>query len=394
VREPVSFAWVFLVEITGAAFSVSHKVRWNGGNGRNILSLNHINAFSVFTHVQSQSGNVSPSQGVSMNSDLMPSSEPILPVKPHPDSASIEASTNVPIENHAHAEESSLNKSETAICESVNRLSPIPPPSEPMQYRAIGLVRGRYISSPEQFTQGSLVTPDGISINTVLLGRMMSLVKNHLDLQQEHLWVVYPRTRQENDEIHLQIVGVWEPAKLANSNDTEQTEQPSSAQSDKSPEFSALSSPGVLDGKFSVRGEIVYQSQDGSNLVIKIKQSPRKDSDKPKYFKLKLKGALETRAVGKFWDLEVVRQGDLLAIESGKMIADLPKKRRLPSKGGPGGARRPSHFKGGSKKPFRRPSSGETPLPIKKGSTDTPRPTSNPGRPVPKPVKRPKIEES
>ena len=84
-----------------------------------------------------------------------------------------------------------------------------------MQYRAIGLVRGRYHASSEQFTQGTLLTTDGVELNAVLLGRIMSLVKNHLDLEKEHLWVVYPRTRQENDTLHLQIVGVWEPENLA-----------------------------------------------------------------------------------------------------------------------------------------------------------------------------------
>nr|WP_329608419.1 hypothetical protein [Nostoc sp. CMAA1605] len=95
-----------------------------------------------------------------------------------------------------------------------DRQQPIPPPSEPMQYRAIGLVRGRYQASDEHFTQGVLVTPDGVELNSVLLGRIMSLVKNHLDLKKT-IVVVYPRTRQENDTLHIQIVGVWEPENLA-----------------------------------------------------------------------------------------------------------------------------------------------------------------------------------
>jgi len=63
------------------------------------------------------------------------------------------------------------------------------------------------------FLKGTLVATDGTQINAVLLGRIMSLVKNHLDLEQEHLWVVYPRTGQHDG--HLQIVGVWEPEKLS-----------------------------------------------------------------------------------------------------------------------------------------------------------------------------------
>jgi hypothetical protein len=96
-----------------------------------------------------------------------------------------------------------------------HRQQPIPPPSEPMQYRAIGLVRGSYKASAEQLTQGTLVATDGTEVNAVLLGRIISLLKNYLDLEQEHLWVVYPRIGQKDESLHLQIVGVWEPDRLS-----------------------------------------------------------------------------------------------------------------------------------------------------------------------------------
>src|SRR4028119_703555 len=107
----------------------------------------------------------------------------------------------------------------------VQRQQPIPPPSEPMQYRAIGLIRGQYMPSAEQLTRGTLLATDGTLIDAVLLGRVMSLVKNHLNLDQAHLWVVYPRSRQEDGNLHVQIVGVWEPEKL---NKTQSTEPPNS----------------------------------------------------------------------------------------------------------------------------------------------------------------------
>lgn len=334
-----------------------------------------------------------------MTSDLMPSPEPSKSNTPNQDQPSTEATANVPADNQTSKEENSLlSTSDTALDEEnlANRQQPIPPPSEPLQYRAIGLVRGRYAASSEQFTQGSLITDDGAKLNAVLLGRIMSLVKNHLDLEQEHLWVVYPRTRQENDELHLQIVGVWEPEKLAKPDTTEgeTVSTPDTTSENLTP------SSDIPDGGFSVRGEVVYQAQDGSNLVIKIKQAPRKKDDKAKYFKLKLEGKLDTKAVGKFWDLQVKRLGDSLTIESGEAIADLPKKRRPPFRPGGGGKRpfnRAGGGGGGARKPFRRPTGGETPRPIKKGSGDgnfsPSRPTPNPNRPTPKPIKRPKAEE-
>jgi hypothetical protein len=339
-----------------------------------------------------------------MNSDLMPSSP-----EPSNLSASKQDFPTTEAPNPANTETTEASKPEdlsvlsqdtAADGDLPNRQQPIPPPSEPMQYRAIGLVRGRYISSDEQFTQGVLLTADGVELNSVLLGRIMSLVKNHLDLEKEHLWVVYPRTRQENDSLHIQIVGVWEPENLAKNSPDEQNaeSQPPEPEISGSIDGSPVPSSEITDGVFSVRGEVVYQSTDVQNLVVKIKQAPRKPTDKPKYFKLKLRGILNTKAVGKFWDFQVKREADVLIVESASAIADLPKKRRPPMRGGPGaGGRRPSGPGGpGGRRPSYPPRrSGDTPpRPIKKTDGDSSassRPAQS--RPTPKPVKKSKPPE-
>lgn len=97
---------------------------------------------------------------------------------------------------------------------------------------------------------------------------------------------------------------------------------------------------------------------------------------------------LTTKAVGKFWDFQAKREGDVLVVQSAEAIADLPKKRRPPFKGGAGPRG------GGSRKPFppRRP--GETPRPVKKVGGETPvisKPL--PKTPTPKPIKKPKPTE-
>jgi hypothetical protein len=89
------------------------------------------------------------------------------------------------------------------------RQQPISPPSEPMQFRAIGLVQGRYQPSEERFNRGTLEVEDGTQIDAVLLGQVMSLVKKYIDLARPYFWVVYPRTREKEQTLHLQIVGVW-----------------------------------------------------------------------------------------------------------------------------------------------------------------------------------------
>jgi hypothetical protein len=338
-----------------------------------------------------------------MNSDLMPSSEPSKLSASNQDPTSTEAANQVETTAHiSKPENSSVDLSETASDANLaNRQQPIPPPSEPMQYRAIGLVRGRYVASSEQFTQGMLVTTDDVELNAVLLGRIMSLVKNHLDLEKEHLWVVYPRTRQENDALHLQIVGVWEPENLAkhsieDENQDSESEELVSSNEASSEAVETTSAPipssEITDGGFSVRGEVVYQSFDAKSLVVKIKQAPRKTDDKPKYFKLKLTGVLGTKAVGKFWDFQAKREADLLMIENATAIADLPKKRRPPEKGGFRGGGGRGGGSGGRKPYPTRRSSGETPRPIKKGES-SPLPNPIPKTPLPKPVKRPKPQQ-
>ncbi|MDZ8188991.1 MAG: hypothetical protein RMX96_29575 [Nostoc sp. ChiSLP02] len=336
-----------------------------------------------------------------MNSDLMPLPEPSNSSASNQGKNTIEAAANVintAATQSSKVEISPVNPSETDSNGNLaNRQQPIPPPSEPMQYRAIGLVRGRYHASSEQFTQGTLLTTDGVELNAVLLGRIMSLVKNHLDLEKEHLWVVYPRTRQENDTLHIQIVGVWEPENLAKNSIDE--DEPSESQEVETPDdglsedselntISQIPSSDIADGGFSVRGEVVYQSFDAKSLVVKIKQAPRKPTDKPKYFKLKLRGVLTTKAVGKFWDFQAKREADVLVVEKAEAIADLPKKRKPPFKGGPRGG-----GGGGGRKPFPPRRGSETPRPIKKTSTGSDTPIISkpiPKTPTPKPIKRPK----
>lgn len=178
------------------------------------------------------------------------------------------------------------------------RKQPIPPPSHPRQYRAIGLIQAKYQHSAEQMTQGTLITTDGAEIEAVLLGRIISLLKNHLDLEKEHLWVVYPRTKMQEDRLHAQIVGVWEPETLSQSEEE-------------------VNSPEAEHGYFSIRGEVIFYSTEEEIIIVKIKQFPRKEGDKPKFFKLKLKGVLSEKPLKRFWDLKVRLEGEDLIIEEG-----------------------------------------------------------------------------
>ncbi|AGY58440.1 hypothetical protein [Gloeobacter kilaueensis] len=219
--------------------------------------------------------------------------------------------------------------------------TPFPAPSEPLQYRAIGIVRGRYEPSEERLTQGKLITGDGVEIDAVLLGRVLSLVRKHLDLSVEHPWVVYPRTR-DGGGLHTQIVGVWSlnpnGLKPEKSDDDEEGEDDEDEDEDEGGKSTLLFSTANLegvDGFFSIRGEVTFQSEQENFILLKIRQQSKKK--KPgRAFKLRLEGLLPEDARGKFWDLAVRRTDEALHILDGTLVAVLPKppaKRR----GGPGG---------------------------------------------------------
>ncbi|MEN9228261.1 MAG: hypothetical protein Q6L54_06365 [Gloeomargarita sp. HHBFW_bins_205] len=206
---------------------------------------------------------------------------------------------------------------------------PIPPPTEPLQYRAIGVLRGRYQPSVEQFTKGVLVTHDGVQVDAVLLGRLMSLAKKRLDLSQEHLWVVYPRTRNKPRvkagetppetpflPLHVQIMGVWEPEALH----PEENLGPDQVW--------------VEEDYFSIRGEVVRQNQQLGIVTVRIRRAPMTLMGAAETFKLELKGTLPQPGKGMFWDLQVQRQGtDLVICQAHKVAAIVPTKTKAKRSG-------------------------------------------------------------
>lgn len=193
---------------------------------------------------------------------------------------------------------------------------PIPSPSHPRQYRAIGLIEGQYQRSQEHQTRGILITKEGNILDTVVLGKVLSLFKKHIDLDKPHLWIVYPRTRLANDELQVQIAGVWEPEVLH----SQTNHLPLS-------EDSLSSAFPINSGDFSIRGQVVYASHQKKIVIVKIRQSPKKSSEKPKFFKLKLHGKLPDKAVGCFWDLQVRLVNNQLTIMSGNNLGQMTKKR-------------------------------------------------------------------
>ncbi len=236
------------------------------------------------------------------------------------------------------------------------RYQPIAPPSEPMQYRAIGLVRGTYEpSEADQLNRGNLTTEDGHVIDSVLLGRITSLVKKHIDLSSPHLWVVYPRTRRELDnddqDLHLQIVGVWEPETLGLPGEAPASDAEETAEKAAAPDLADL--PPVDDNFFSIRGEVIKYTPEDQCIAVKILQGPKRSPGPAKPFKLLLHGTIEGRTVGYFWDFRVKRDAKVLVLNEATVVGIVPPQKRSKGSGGapqrgkpgmrsgPGGSRPP-----------------------------------------------------
>ena len=213
-----------------------------------------------------------------------------------------------------------------------------------MQYRAIGVVRGTYRpSDPEQLTRGVIETADGTAIEAVVLGRVLTLMRRHLDLDEPHLWVVYPRSRDE-EQLHLQLVGVWEPSTLSSEPSPAASDADGAPVTDQAPDdqeaglASALPSADADavpegDDYFSVRGELIYTRPESGDLVVKIRQLPRPDGSRPTPFKLQLKGEIPLESLRHFVALDLRRQGQLLQLERHEVIAPMPQRGNRGGKG-------------------------------------------------------------
>ncbi len=202
------------------------------------------------------------------------------------------------------------------------REHPIAPVTEPTQYRAIGVVRGVYVpTDAEQLTRGIIRTAEGAELEAVVLGRLLTLMRRHLNLEEPHLWVVYPRSREDGG-LHLQMVGVWEPSTLA-------PEQEAGSSTDALPEG---------DDYFSVRGELIYTRPETGDLVVKVRVMPRPDGSRPVPFKLQLKGEVPLEHLRHFVALNLRRTDQFLQLESFEVIGPVAQRGTRGGKGRRDGA--------------------------------------------------------
>ena len=182
--------------------------------------------------------------------------------------------------------------------------NPIPEVTNKLQYRAIGIIYGKFTPHDrEQLNRGFLTDNNGEKIETVVLGKALSLLKKHIDLKKNYYWIVYPKNKNTQN-LHLQVAGIWDPYQFNNfSNDSTKKNFPK-----------LLKELDLKDNYFSIRGELVFVNSQKKEFIIKIRFSPKRQSLKNKDFKLVIKGELSLGLLNSFMNLEVIREGNSLKL--------------------------------------------------------------------------------
>ena len=188
--------------------------------------------------------------------------------------------------------------------------NPIPKVSNQFQYRAIGIVNGKFMPNDvEQLNKGFLTDMKGEKIETVVLGKAFSLLKNHIDLKKSYFWIVYPKNKNTQN-LHLQVAGIWDPYQL---NDF-------SNYSKKINFSKLLEELGLKDNYFSIRGELVFVNTKKKEVIIKICYSSKLQNIKNKNFKLAIKGELPLKLLNNFFSLDGIRDGNSLKLVNYEVI--------------------------------------------------------------------------
>ena len=188
--------------------------------------------------------------------------------------------------------------------------NPIQAVTNKLQYRAIGIVNGIYTpNNMKQLNRGALRDKNGKTIETVVLGKALSLLKKYINLEKTHFWIVYPRNKNTTN-LHLQVAGIWDPYEL-----------------DKLPEIDSKRDPKELleelnlnDNYFSIRGELVYVNTKKKELVIKICSLHSTKKLKNNIFKLTIEGEIPLDFLNSFISLDVIRDGNTLRLVNYEVV--------------------------------------------------------------------------
>ncbi len=188
--------------------------------------------------------------------------------------------------------------------------NPIQEVTNKLQYRAIGIVKGIYKPhNIEQINKGTLTDHEGKVLETVVLGKALSLIKKHINLKKNYFWIVYPRNK-DTSNLHLQVAGIWDPYTLNNVNKDNAEKDPDEL----------LEELNLNNNYFSIRGDLVYVNTQKKEAIIKICSSPPSKKFKNKTFKVVVEGEISLKHLNNFVSLDVRRDGNTLRLNKYEII--------------------------------------------------------------------------
>ncbi len=188
--------------------------------------------------------------------------------------------------------------------------SPIQEVTNKLQYRAIGIINGVYKPhNIDQLNRGTITDKDGNILETVILGKALSLIKKYITLDKNYFWIVYPRNKNTNN-LHLQVVGIWDPYQFSKEEIDDSLKDPNEL----------LEELNLNNNYFSIRGELVYVNTQKKEVVIKICSSPLSKRLKNLTFKIILEGEIPLKSLNNFVSLDVIRHGNTLRLVKYEVI--------------------------------------------------------------------------
>ena len=187
--------------------------------------------------------------------------------------------------------------------------NPIPKVSNKKQFRAIGIVFGLYKPHDNNLlNKGFIEDSNGFKIDSVVLGKALPLIKKFINFEKKYYWIVYPRNKN-SENIHLQIVGIWDPNNFKNIDDENNKKT-----------HDLLLSLDLKDNLFSIRGKLIFINIQEKELIIKICPSNQNKNKKNKSFKILVKGEISMKYINSFVSLEVIRKENALFLEKFEII--------------------------------------------------------------------------
>ena len=195
--------------------------------------------------------------------------------------------------------------------------SPIQEVTNKLQYRAIGIVEGIYKpNNKDQLNRGTLTDKDGKIVETVILGKALSILKKYINLENNYFWIVFPRNKNTSN-LHLQVAGIWDPYQL-NQLDKNNFEKDL---------YEILEGFNLKNNYFSIRGELVYVNIQKKEIVIKICTSPSSKKLKNAIFKIIIEGEISIKLLNSFVSLDVIKDGNTLRMVKYEVIEKMLSKK-------------------------------------------------------------------